>query len=778
MSGTINNENNEAIGGITVLLKNTNIADFSDINGRFELSNLKKNEYILEIFGLGFKKQIKTINFSKSKTIHLNILLKEDLTNIEEVTVQGKTKETLIEEKGFSVTSIRTDKLKSQSIEINKILDKTSGVRVRTSGGIGSSFEYRLNGMSGNAIKFFLDEIPMSYYGESYSINNIPVGLIERIDIYKGVVPIKLGSDALGGAINLITKQNVSNFLEGSTSVGSFNTLQSSLNGQWRLKSGFTAKLSFFSTYSKNNYKVWGTGVNYADESTGYKSVEFTKDNPAERFNDDFQNLSAKVDIGFTKTKWADQFFFTMLASDLKKGLQTAQTMGRVFGKVRVNKKTFMPSLIYKKKQLLKKKLDINIFVGYSYNEGVLIDTSTVQYDWRGFVIGNPRASGGEMSYFGKSYFTQKTHSQIYRLNTTYRLPLNFKLGFNYFYEDNRRNGEERFPNEKLEKLAYSAPQSLAKTFVGLSLETLKFNDKLSANLFFKYYGYNASINDLEYTDAWEVIIIKNNLNNWGAGFATSYKISPKFLIKSSVEQATRMPSSTEALGDGVTINNNPFIKPEQSFNLNMGLVFGRYEIGVNHGIKIKINTSYRDTKDRLLFTVLDAQGNGEFRNILKVLSKEIELDITYDFDQKLKFNINGTYSNLRNNEEFDQSGNENIIYRDRLRNEPYLMANAGLEYATENFIQKNSKLYTYFGASYVHQFFLGWPSLGLQGTKGFVPTQLVFDAGVGYTFPSKKLTLALDISNISNEQVYDNYLLQKPGRAFFLKATYQFIKK
>lgn len=769
VSGTVRNQEGASVPGINVSIKGTTTGTFTDTDGNFGI-DLPGGASILMFSGIGFEEQALEVDSSFSSR-KLNIKLAYQATQLNTVQVVAESTSHGIEKKGFSVEAIETQKIKAQSLELNNVLGKSAGVRVRRSGGTGSDFNYSLDGMSGNAIRFFIDGIPMDYFGSSYSINNLPIALIERVDIYKGVVPVELGSDALGGAINLVTNQDIANYAAASYSFGSFNTHQAALHGQWRSASGFTSRLSTFYTYSDNNYKVWGRGVHYADASTGYKAVAFTKEDPAERFNDDFQTASVKLDLGFTNKKWADQFFITMLASDQQKGVQTAQTMAQIFGEMRYNEQVLMPSLSYRKKDFITEGLDVTAFGAYSYTEGTLVDTTTARYDWRGEQIGT-NVSGGEMGRNGKSLFTQKDKSQVYRFNATYRLPSQFKLGLNYLYSSTSRTGEDPFT--PVYRIPYLEPQNIGSHFAGLSLETIKFNEKLHLNAFLKYYGYISSINDLVYTTEYEIINHRNEVSNWGGGFAASYRALPKLLLKTSVEQATRMPSPTEALGDGVTIRNNPLIKPEQSFNTNLGAVLGRYQLGTRHGLKIALNTFYRDVTDQLLFTITDGQGNGIFQNINKVAGTGAEIDIVYDYDLKLKFTLNGTYLDLRNNLKIDENGRKNIVYRDRMRNTPYFMANAGLEYSITDLIQEGSRFFTYLHSSYVHEFFLGWPSLGSQDNKNFIPSQLVFDTGIGYTFPSQKIILALDVSNLLNEQVYDNYLLQKPGRAIFLKINYQ----
>src|SRR5699024_12187845 len=95
--------------------------------------------------------------------------------------------------------------LHNTTMDLSQALDQISGIKIRKSGGVGSNTSISLNGFSGRHIKFFLDGIPMEGYGPAFQMNNIPVNMAKRIEVYKGVVPIRFGSDALGGAINIVT---------------------------------------------------------------------------------------------------------------------------------------------------------------------------------------------------------------------------------------------------------------------------------------------------------------------------------------------------------------------------------------------------------------------------------------------------------------------------------------------------------------------------------------------------------------------------------------------
>ena len=118
-------------------------------------------------------------------------------------------------DKGFSVNVIDTKEAATRNLQTND-LGSSAGVRIRQNGGLGSSVNYNVNGMTGNSIRVFIDGIPISTYGSSFNLNSIPPALIERIEVYKGVTPAHLADDALGGAINVVLKKGAKNTLNAS----------------------------------------------------------------------------------------------------------------------------------------------------------------------------------------------------------------------------------------------------------------------------------------------------------------------------------------------------------------------------------------------------------------------------------------------------------------------------------------------------------------------------------------------------------------------------------
>ena len=64
-------------------------------------------------------------------------------------------------------------------------MNRASGVKIREEGGVGSDFDLSINGLSGNSVRYFIDGIPLDSKGSYVTLANLPVNLIDRVEIYK-----------------------------------------------------------------------------------------------------------------------------------------------------------------------------------------------------------------------------------------------------------------------------------------------------------------------------------------------------------------------------------------------------------------------------------------------------------------------------------------------------------------------------------------------------------------------------------------------------------------
>ena len=120
-----------------------------------------------------------------------------DSVTLDNVTVLGKSKTQQLREGALTVNAIDVRSMISSISNLNSLIDHTAGVKIREEGGLGSDFDLSINGMSGNAVRYFIDGVPLDTKGSGVTLANLPISMIDRVEIYKGVVPTWLSSDAL-----------------------------------------------------------------------------------------------------------------------------------------------------------------------------------------------------------------------------------------------------------------------------------------------------------------------------------------------------------------------------------------------------------------------------------------------------------------------------------------------------------------------------------------------------------------------------------------------------
>src|SRR5690606_17911628 len=143
----------------------------------------------------------------------------------EPIVVRGYRDQDRTRRSAHAVTVVDLERVQRESADVGEVLARVEGVNVQRVGGLGSRARVSLGGFDDTQVRFFIDGVPLEYAGYSFGIENVPVTFAEHINIYKGVVPVRLGADSLGGAFDLITdRKTLGTHAMVSLQAGSFDT--------------------------------------------------------------------------------------------------------------------------------------------------------------------------------------------------------------------------------------------------------------------------------------------------------------------------------------------------------------------------------------------------------------------------------------------------------------------------------------------------------------------------------------------------------------------------
>ncbi len=755
---------------VTVHLEGTSNGVYTNTDGVYKLHNVTAGDRVLVVSGMGVKTKKVAIHVVAGETLQVPDIEVDDVVELDEVTVIGKSQARRQQELAYAISVLDIQKAYTTTAPLSKLLNNVSSVRVREDGGVGSNYNFSLNGFSGNQVKFFLDGVPMDNFGSSFNLSNISVNMAERVDVYKGVLPVSLGADALGGAVNIISRRDA-NYLDATYSIGSFNTHRASVNGAYTNRKGFTVRANAFYNYSDNDYKVY---VPIVDLQSGLE----VDTRWAKRFNDNYQSAGMKIETGIVNKPYADYLLLGLIASGNDKDVQTGATMEAVYGGVRTESGSFIPSIRYKKDDLFLEGLSVSLYGAYSSVNTSNLDTLARRYNWLG--------DYKETTSNGESYYTDsKIKNREWLSNTTvsYMIDNHQSLTLNNMLSAMKRRVNDKVRPDDPENLY---PQELTKNVTGLGWQ-INY-ERWNANVFGKmYYSKNEAyklFDEFKATEHWEKL--SSDQTNFGYGAALTYFIFPFLQAKLSYEQAYRLPESSEIFGDGLNQQRNPDLKPESSHNLNAGLSFD-HRFG-KHRVSAEGNFIYRNAKDFIHKSVsLTSNPTTGYENLGKVLTRGFEGSVRYEYKELLHAGANFTFQDIIDNQQFIENNgssyvgkgiSENFSYESRLPNIPYIFGHADAGVRFKDFALDNTVLTLDYSINYVHDYYLSFPGLGTKATKKVIPEQLSHDIALGYSLAGGKYSIMAECSNLTNEKLYDNYLLQKPGRAFNVKFRYFFSKK
>ncbi|MTI88442.1 MAG: TonB-dependent receptor [Balneolaceae bacterium] len=752
--GWVKSTTGESLFGITAKIEGTSKGTATNLEGYFELKELDKGNYRLAISGVGYKSVGRDIVLEAGEVKELRITL-ENTTVAMSGTVTARSEAQIKRREEFAVASISAKPLQNSSANLDEVLNTNPGIHIRKEGGLGSRFNLSLNGLSGRQVRFYIDGLPLENYGSTFSLGNIPANLIERVEVFKGVVPIYLGGDALGGAVNLVTRNTPRHYLDASYSAGSFNTHKIALDGQYiDTSSGFVLKANGFYNHSDNNYSI---DVRIPNPETGKYGDEQTVD----RFHDAYSSRMIKVEGGFRDTDFADELLIGISLADNTDEVQHGVSMDRVFGRVHTFSDTKVGSFTYRKSI---NNLEAKAFFSYLEGNSGVVDTSAVSYNWLGEYEPKNNQNIAESSWDKTLFeFTDKAFQS--NINLRYQAGDYHQFIANFTQNYISREGSDPASTSPV---AFADPNILSKKVISGSYQLKLLDDRWATTIFSKLYFFNSEVKGVGWDD--EVTNYTSDYFKPGYGLATTYHLTDGFQLKASYEKTYRFPDGYEVFGDGLLTLSNPELSPETSQNFNIG---GQYDRAHgDHRFIGETNVFVRKAENLIR---VQAQGiTSQYVNQRNVVSSGVEAGFRYELRRLFFVDANLTYQNILNNTKYE-NGRKSHVYRDRLPNIPYLMSSQSLGIKFDDFITDQDRLNIAWRGNFVEEYFLKWPSLGSEESKYVIPRQYVQHVQIGYSLDGGRYNINLECANITDARAYDHFRLQKPGRSFQLKLRYLF---
>ena len=560
-----------------------------------------------------------TVSLFAQDSLAVKGMLNDTLV-LQNATVTAKSREQKLREGAFAVGALNIRLQASTLQSLTQAIDRSSGIRIREEGGVGSEFDLSINGMSGNSIRYFLDGMPLDAKGTGMTLANLPVNIIERVEIYKGVIPVSFGSDALGGAVNIVTNRSRRNYLDFSYGIGSFHTHKADFSAQYTgKKTGLIFKPVISANYSKNDYLMRGVKVRNED-----RTAFVIKDLP--RFHDDYLSLFGQMEVGVADRSWADAFFVSASVSKVDKDIQTGATQDRVIGMAERHTQSLNVSARYEKVDFLTDGMQFQVSASHTMDHSQTIDTTYRRYYWDGSYIDG---SYSEIRSRGKTLRHYRRPLTVVSSNLSYRLAEGHELALNYVF--NRAGNRQ---TDDWDTDFVPTDDVLAKHIAGLSYDQSLLSGRLNNAFFVKDYVNHLMIgqNELPSTTGANVVQGSDTKNYVGYGLGTRYLFIDPLAVKGSYEHSVRLPISRELLGNGSTVYPNVALKPEISENFNVGL-FGTVDLGGGHSISYEANGFVRLVDNYIRATVTETESMMQYVNVAAVHIKGVDGEIRYDWE-------------------------------------------------------------------------------------------------------------------------------------------------
>ena len=300
------------------MILGTNRGAVSNEEGQFEFRKLAAGKYTLRVQVMGYKTQEKTITVSAEATSVVHFQMEEVSFTTDEVVVSANRNE-VSRKAAPVVVNVMSAKLFEtvNSTDLAKSLNFQSGLRVENNCQNCGFPQVRINGLEGPYSQILINSRPIiSALSGVYGLEQIPVNMIERVEVVRGGGSALFGANAVGGTFNIITKDPINNsfqvastmsnmngksweqYMGGNVSlVAKDNSYGIALYETYRNRNPYDADGDGFSELGKLNMNTFGMRAYYRPNYFSRINVEYHTTNEFRRGGNKFNLQPHEADI-------------------------------------------------------------------------------------------------------------------------------------------------------------------------------------------------------------------------------------------------------------------------------------------------------------------------------------------------------------------------------------------------------------------------------------------------------------------------------------------------
>lgn len=602
VEGSVTDDTGEPLPGVNIAFPQLNRGTVSKADGTYRIENIRSGTYVLTFSFIGFQSENRKVTLENGQTVTLDIALEPRLIQSETITVTGTpyASDPLTTPADVDVLSGDT-KFSEQQTSLGASLDDLAGVSsISTGSQMGKPV---IRGLSGSQVRVLDDGVAMDYqqYGVRHGPNVDPF-TSERVEVVRGAASVQYGSDALGGAVNVISN-TIPNALDREAFMtgqllGEYAGNNDELVGGIHLE-GATKGWGYTGTLIRRSAgNMRAPDVPTFDETDNTEAPKFS----GELDNTDYDQLNGSIGFGYTGdfgqlsaeySKWSNEHNFLQ-----PNGLGLGQNL---------------------ENDIVQLKGNINLGNNFILNPKFTYSENLRQSS-PGGANAVPRSELPDDD-FAHLDILLKSYSAKMELEHPTIGPFSGTLGLEYMNQEQDTRGVEPL-----------VPSATVTNFGIFAFEKAEFgNLTLSTGLRFDARTHDAEPNqalNLPDSDAGETEdVLQQEYYEFSGSVGATYQFTEAFAVAANVGRGFRAPSLFNLHVDGVHGGvaayqvGNPFLDSERSLNTDLSLRWRSKNVTAKA-------TVYRNKINNYIFLVNTGEfaGGGDGPPILEAVQGDARL--------------------------------------------------------------------------------------------------------------------------------------------------------